>query len=177
MTTAWLAHARAISARATTCATAPAPLPPHRSGIAMPMSPSSPMRLTVSCGKRQSRSISAAMGRIWEAANSRPVASIICCSSVNSSRMSFGLFLQELLELFRELGHDLEEVGDDPEVGDLEDRRLRIFVHGHDDLRGAHPGQVLDRARDAEAQVELRRDGAAGLADLEPVRPPHGVAR
>src|SRR5215510_904417 len=134
---------------------APAPLPPQRSGIAIPMSPSSPMRLTVSCGKRQSRSISAAMGRIWESANSRTVAWIICCSSVNSSRMSLGLFVQKLLELFGQLGHDLEEIGDDPEVGDLENRRLRILVDGDDHLRRAHPGQVLDRARDAEAEIKL----------------------
>src|SRR5207302_885356 len=39
----------------------------------MPISPSSPIRLTVSCGKRESRSISAAMGLIWVSANSRAV--------------------------------------------------------------------------------------------------------
>src|SRR5258705_3788435 len=175
MPTAWLAPALAICSRATTYATAPAPLPPHRSGITMPMSPSSPMPLTVSCGKRQSRSISAAIGLIWASANSRTVAWIICCSPVNSSRMSLGLFLQELLELFRELGYDLAEVGDEAEVGDLEDRRLRVLVHRDDDFRRSHPGQMLDRARDAEAQVELGRDGPAGLSDLEPVRPPAGV--
>src|SRR5512145_3019685 len=172
MTTAWLAHARAISSRATTYETAPAPLPPHRSGITMPMRPSSPIRLTVSCGKRASRSISAAIGLIWESANSRTVARIICCSSVKSGRIGPRLLLQELLELFRELGHDLEQVGDDPEVGDLENRRFRVLVHGDDDLRGPHSGQVLDRPRDAESQVELGRDGPAGLADLEAVRPP-----
>jgi len=74
MMTAWLAHALAISSRATTYDTAPAPLPPHCSGITMPMRPSSPMPLTVSCGKRASRSISAAIGLIWESANSRTVA-------------------------------------------------------------------------------------------------------
>ena len=52
MTTAWQAHALAISSSATTYETASAPAPPQRSGIAMPMSPSSPIRLTVSCGKR-----------------------------------------------------------------------------------------------------------------------------
>src|SRR5438093_5075768 len=175
MITAWVAHALAISSRATTYDTAPAPLPPHCSGITMPMRPSSPMPLTVSCGKRASRSMSAAIGLIWESANSRTVAWIICCSLVKSSRMGFYLLVQELLELFRELRHDLEEIGDDSEVGDLEDRRLRVLVHGDDDFRGPHPCQVLDRARDAEAEIELRRDGPAGLADLESVRPPAGV--
>src|SRR5438128_7984223 len=194
MMTAWVAHALATSSRATTYDTAPAPLPPHCSGITMPMRPSSPMPLTVSCGKRASRSMSAAIGLMWASANSRTVAWIICCSEVKSSRIFWEkgaagvrdaytlrppldspLLVQELLELFRELRHDLEEVGDDPEVGDLEDRRLRVLVHGDDDFRGPHPRQVLNRARDAEAEIELRRDGPAGLADLEPVRPPAGV--
>src|SRR6185369_14337027 len=147
-------------------------LPPQRSGITMPISPSSPIRLTVSCGKRESRSISAAMGLIWVSANSRAVARISSCSDVRSNVTSSRLFLQELLELFRQLGHDLEQIGHDPEIGDLEDRRLRILVDGHDDLRRPHAGQVLDRARHAEAQIELGRDGATRLADLEAMRPP-----
>src|SRR2546427_786289 len=75
-------HAFAISSTATTYDTVSAPLPPHFSGIAMPMRPSSPMRFTVSWGKRASRSISAAMGLIAVSANSRAIAWIICCSSV-----------------------------------------------------------------------------------------------
>src|SRR5436309_8075083 len=122
MMTAWVAHALAISSRATTYDTAPAPLPPHCSGITMPMRPSSPIPLTVSCGKRASRSMSAAIGLMWASANSRTVARIICCSSVKSSRIFWEkgapldspLLVQELLELFRQLRHDLEEVGDDP---------------------------------------------------------------
>ena len=38
-----------------------------------------------------------------------------------------------------------------------------------------HADLVLDRARDAGRQVELRRDGLAGLADLARVREPAGV--
>src|SRR5256886_2398987 len=86
-------------------------------------------------------------------------------------------FFEELLELFRQLRHDLEEVADDAVVGDLEDRRLGVLVDGHDHLRRAHAGQVLDRARDAEAHIELGRDRPAGLADLEPVRAPARVHR
>src|SRR5215469_6927125 len=118
------------------------------------MSPSSPMRFTVSCGKRASRSISTAIGLIWVSANSRAVARISSCSDVRSNVTFVFLFLQELLELFRELGHDLEQIGHDPEIGDLEDRRLRVLVHGHDHLRGAHARQVLDRAGHTEAEVE-----------------------
>src|SRR5881392_2704889 len=161
-------HAFAISSMASTEAMASTPLPPQSSGIATPMRPSSPMRFTVSWGKRPSRSISAAMGLIAVSANSRAIAWIICCSSVGSSFMRS--FLEELLELLRQLRHDLEQVGDDPVVGDPEDRRLGILVDGDDHLRRAHPGQVLDRARDAEAHIELGRNRPAGLADLEPVR-------
>ena len=38
-----------------------------------------------------------------------------------------------------------------------------------------HPGQVLDGARDAEREVDLRLDGLARLADLARVRHPAGV--
>src|SRR5439155_13582443 len=144
------------------------------------MRPSSPMRLTVSWGNRASRSISAAMGLIAESANSRAIAWIICCSALSSSFMTLlgdSLLLQELLEFLRELRDDLEQIRDDPVVGDLEDRRLRVLVDRDDDLGGPHAGQVLDRARDAEPQVELGRDGPSGLADLEPVRPPASVDR
>src|SRR3979490_1820632 len=82
------------------------------------------------------------------------------------------LFLQELFELFGEERSDLEEVADDAVVGDLEDRRLGILVDRADHLRRAHAGQVLDGAGNPEAQIELGRDRAAGLADLEAMRPP-----
>ena len=38
------------------------PAPPYSSGIAIPRKPSSPIRLTISAGKRRSRSISDALG-------------------------------------------------------------------------------------------------------------------
>jgi len=87
------------------------------------------------------------------------------------------LFLQQFLELLFQQGRHLEEVAHDAVVGDLEDGRLGVLVHRADHLGGPHPRQVLDGARDAEAQVELRRDGPSRLADLEAVRPPSGVHR
>src|SRR4051794_35016819 len=47
-------------------------------------------------------------------------------------------------DLVRELRGDLEQVTHDAEVGDLEDRGLRVLVHGDDRLAGLHPGSVLD---------------------------------
>jgi len=85
MTTACDAQALAISSSATTYEMVSAPLPPHCSGTMIPSRPSSPMRLTVSCGKRASRSISEAMGATCSCANSAAIARTIACSSVSST--------------------------------------------------------------------------------------------
>src|SRR5262249_6642780 len=178
MTTACEAHALAISSSATTYDTVSAPLPPQASGTVMPSRPSSPMRLTVSCGKRASRSISEAMGATCSCANSRAMSRIIACSSVSSILMTLvSLFFQQLLELVGERGHHLEEIRHDAVVGDLEDRRLRVLVDRDDDFRRPHAGEVLNRAGNAEAEVELGRDRASRLSDLEAMRPPSRVDR
>src|SRR3990172_241312 len=174
------AQARDTSSSATAYPTVSPPLPPQASATAMPISPSSPMRRTVSRGNRASRSMTSAMGRTSFSAKSRATVWIIFCSSVSSTCILFPdqkLFLQELFEFLLQQGRPLEEVAHDAVVGDLEDRRLRVLVDGADHLGRPHPRQVLDGARDAEAQVELRRDGAPRLADLEAVRPPPGVHR
>src|SRR5262249_33078923 len=79
------------------------------------------------------------------------------------------------LDRRREAGHHFEGVADDAVVGALEDGRLGVLVDGDDELARAHAGQVLDRAADGDGDVELRRDGLAGLADLVAVRAPAGV--
>ena len=87
------------------------------------------------------------------------------------------------LELFGELGHELEQVADQAVVGDLEDRRLLVLVDRDDHLAVLHPGQVLDGAGDADRDVELGRHDLAGLADLpvvgarSPRRPRRGGRR
>ena len=75
----------------------------------------------------------------------------------------------------RQLRHDLVQVADDAEVGELEDRRVRVLVDRDDRARALHADLVLDRAGDADRDVELRRDGLAGLADLRRVRVPARV--
>ena len=74
------------------------------------------------------------------------------------------------LDRVGQLRGDLEQVADDAEVGDLEDRRLRILVDRDDRLGRLHAGPVLDGAGDAQRDVQLRRHGLAGLADLELAR-------
>src|SRR5690606_35980122 len=82
-----------------------------------------------------------------------------------------------LADLLDRLRDHLEQITDDAEVGDLEDRRLRVLVDRHDDPRGLHTGPVLDRAGDPQRDVQLRRDRLAGLADLVLVGVEAGVGR
>src|SRR3954471_7304802 len=74
-----------------------------------------------------------------------------------------------------ELRQDLVEIADDPEVGELEDRRVRVLVDREDVLRVLHADLVLDRARDPGREIQLRSDRLARLADLRGVRVPAGV--
>src|SRR3954462_9122689 len=74
-----------------------------------------------------------------------------------------------------ELGHDLVEVADDAEVGELEDRGVGVLVDRHDVLGALHADLVLDRPGDAGRQVQLGRDRLAGLPDLGGVGVPAGV--
>src|SRR4051794_15531701 len=75
----------------------------------------------------------------------------------------------------RELRQDLVQIAHDPEVGELEDRRVLVLVDRDDVLARLHADLVLDRAGDARREVQLRRDRLAGLADLGRVRVPAGV--
>ena len=53
------------------------------------------------------------------------------------------------------LGHGFEKVGDEAEVGDLEDGCLGVLVDGHDELRVLHAGQMLNRPRNSDGDVEF----------------------
>src|SRR5256886_11524110 len=66
--------------------------------------------------------------------------------------------------LLSQLGHDFEEVSNDSVVCHLEDRRVPVLVDRHDNLGGAHPGEVLDRTRDPDGDVQRRADRLAGLS-------------
>src|SRR5690606_1250967 len=73
----------------------------------------------------------------------------------------------DLLDRRGERGDGVEEVGDEEVVGDLSDRRFLVLVDRDDRLRALHASEVLDGARDADRDVELRRDDLAGLTDLQ----------
>jgi Ethanolamine utilization protein EutJ (predicted chaperonin) len=65
-----------------------------------------------------------------------------------------------------EFRHGLNRSADEADVGDLEDRGVLVLVDGDDGLAVLHAGQVLDRARDADRDVDFGGDDLAGLADL-----------
>ena len=73
-------------------------------------------------------------------------------------------------ERLLEIRQHREQIADQAVIGDLENRRLLILVDGDDDLAVLHAGQMLDRARNADRDVKIRRDDLAGLADLLVVR-------
>ena len=81
-------------------------------------------------------------------------------------RLPAGTVPERGSELLGQLGHDLEQVADQADVRDLEDRRFLVLVDGDDGLRILHSGEVLDRARNADRDIDLRSDDLAGLADL-----------
>ena len=69
-------------------------------------------------------------------------------------------------ELFGQLRHCLEQVGDQADIGNLEDRRVLVLVDRDDGLGILHPGKVLDRTRDTDRDIDLGSDDLARLADL-----------
>ena len=79
------------------------------------------------------------------------------------------------LDLFDGAVEHLVQVAHDPKISKSEDRRLGILVHRDDGLGGLHSSTVLDGAGNASSNVQLRRNGLAGLADLVRVRIPAGV--
>src|SRR3954467_7080076 len=82
-----------------------------------------------------------------------------------------------LLVQFRDhRGDHFEQVAGDAVIGDLEDRRLGILVDRDDGARAFHPDEMLDRAGDAEREIELGRHGLPRAADLAIHRQPAGVA-
>src|SRR4029077_8195851 len=85
---------------------------------------------------------------------------------------SFALARADFLDQLR---HDLVDIAHDPEVRQLEDRRLWVLVDGDDRPGTLHPDRMLHGARDAQRDVDRRLDGRTGLPDLERVRFPTGI--
>src|SRR5262249_35707003 len=84
------------------------------------------------------------------------------------------LFLRKFVAELRER---LEQIGDEPVIGDLEERRLSVLVDRYDHLRILHPGEMLNGAGNADREIKLGRHHLAGLPDLPVVRRVAGIDR
>ena len=76
------------------------------------------------------------------------------------------LLPQLLLQRLRQRRDNREQITDHAVACLLEDGRIGILVDGDDQLGISHADQVLDRARDAAGDVQIRRDDFARLPDL-----------
>src|SRR5260370_40281213 len=80
------------------------------------------------------------------------------------------------LRFLRQRGDEIKQVAHHAVVGDLEDRRLGIFINGDDGARALHAHNMLDGAADADGQVKFWRNRLAGAADLAVHGQPAGIA-
>src|SRR5690606_6139462 len=80
-------------------------------------------------------------------------------------------------ERYVQFRQDREEIAHQPDVRHLEDRRVGVLVDRNDRAGVLDAGEVLDRAADADGDVQFGGDDLAGLADLQLVRDIAGVHR
>src|SRR5580698_10006215 len=80
------------------------------------------------------------------------------------------------LYFFDQRRNYVEQIPDDGVVGNLKNRRFGIFVDRDDGARAFHPNDVLNRAADAEREIELGGNRLARRTDLAVHREPAGVA-
>src|SRR6202045_2827551 len=85
--------------------------------------------------------------------------------------------LSKLAERVGQFGNRLIQIRDQAVIGDLENRRVLILVDRDDHLGILHACEMLDRAGNADRDIELRRHHLAGLADLPVVRRIAGIDR
>lgn len=76
---------------------------------------------------------------------------------------------KSLLQLLRQLRHLLKQIPNQPNIRNLEDRRIGILVDRSNNLTILHTRQVLNSTRDTRTQVQLRCDVLTRLSDLQTV--------
>lgn len=79
------------------------------------------------------------------------------------------------LHFLRELRENSEGVSNDTQIRDREDRRVLIFIDGHDILGAFHAREVLNSSADTTGDVERWLYGLAGLTNLVAIGQPAGV--
>src|SRR5690606_21550064 len=100
---------------------------------------------------------------------------ILDISSGSSQRSAPRWAKQVRSERRPKLRQHLEQIPHQADIGDLEDRGVRVFVDSHDGAGVLDAGQVLDGAADADRHVQLRGDDFSGLTYLHLVGHVTGV--
>src|ERR1700689_5866033 len=80
------------------------------------------------------------------------------------------------LYFFDQRRNYVEQISHDGIVSDLKNRSFGIFVDRNDGARAFHPDDVLNRAADAQREIELGGNRLAGRPDLAVHGEPAGVA-
>src|SRR5260370_7259533 len=92
--------------------------------------------------------------------------------AANSSRRPTWRSRMQALDLRGEFRDHVEKITDDSIVRHLEDRCVFVLVDRHNHLGRPHASEVLDRAGNADRDVQRRTDRLAGLPHLVGVPPP-----
>ncbi len=80
-----------------------------------------------------------------------------------------------LRALSRQFRQELQDVGHNAYIRNVENWRFGVFVDGDDERIALQTGQVLERAAHAAGQINLRPHGLARGADLPGFVQPPGV--
>src|SRR5579859_5501083 len=70
-----------------------------------------------------------------------------------------------LLDFFGQRRDHIEQVTHHPVIRNLEDGCFHVLIDGHDGPRALHAHNMLDRAADAERNIQLGRNRLPGTAD------------
>src|SRR5699024_5308924 len=87
-------------------------------------------------------------------------------------RISTRLFSNLSFDCLCQLRNNLKSVAYDTVISHIEDRSVRIFVDGDDDIGLFHTGYVLDRSGDTDCEVYLRTNSFTCLTNLQILRLP-----
>ena len=70
------------------------------------------------------------------------------------------------VELCFQFRNRIKQVCNKAKISHLENRGFFILVDGHNHLAVLHAGKVLDRTRDTNRHIKIRRHNLASLANL-----------
>lgn len=88
-------------------------------------------------------------------------------SRLNQNLSCLSLLL--LLEFLRQFRHLLKQIPNQANISHLEDGSVPVFIDAGNHFAVFHARQMLDRPRDARAEVQLRGNVLAGLSNLQAV--------